>query len=76
MSWDDVDKKTKKKIDAEFVSCNEEYELRYIFQIIKEEYPYLSDSTIWEALRHCCREIPAPRPRYRYMQCVRMKLGK
>ncbi len=53
MSWNNVDNKHKKKYDRNFVSCDETYERAYIKQIIKEEFPSLSDSTIDAAISSC-----------------------
>jgi hypothetical protein len=75
MSWQDVDNKLKTKIDSRFVSCAEDYELRYLFKTIKKEYPNLSDEKIWAAIDRCCAKIPAPRPRDEYMACLRGELG-
>jgi hypothetical protein len=75
MGWNEVDDKMKKHVDASFVACSEGYEKHTIKRILKEEFPLLSEATITQAIEGCCREIPAPRPRDRYIACLRRKLG-
>jgi hypothetical protein len=75
MSWDDVDNKHKKHTDSKFVACEEDYEINYIVKIIKEEFSWLSDVTIRSAIAQCCMSIKAPRPRDKFMECLKSKLG-
>ena len=75
MGWNNVDNKHKKHTDKEFVSCTEKYELDYLKRIIKEEYPHLSENKIDSAIGSCCSSIPAPRPRDKFMQCLKNKLA-
>lgn len=75
MSWNNVDNKHKKKYDSLFVSCGEKYERDYIIQIIMEEFSWLSRSTVEAAVDACCRLIPANRPRSRYLECLKNRLG-
>ncbi len=75
MSWDNVDNKHKKRFDRNFVSCDESYERAYIKQVIKEEFPSLSDSAIDAAIAACCASIAAPRPRQTFLNCLRQRLG-
>ena len=75
MSWNNVDNKHKKKDDRNFISCEESYERTYIKQIVKEEFPSLSDSAVDSAISGCCASVPAPRPRQAYWNCLKSKLG-
>jgi len=51
MGWQEVDDKTKKKIDGLFVSCTEKWEMDYIKKVIKEEFPHISDTKIAQAIK-------------------------
>ncbi len=75
MGWKEVDDKTKKKIDSQFVSCTEKWEMDYIKKVIKEEFPNISDSKIDQAIKECCDEVPGNHPRAAFMQCLQNKLG-
>jgi hypothetical protein len=76
MSWERVDDKVKKKLDREFVSCQEAYELRYVREAIKEIYPgRFTEAKIDAAIQSCCVSIKAPRPRAKFVQCVLKQLG-
>jgi len=75
MGWNEVDNKLKIRHDMSYVSCDEEYELQYTKDIIKEEFPHLSDTGIDRAIESCCRSVPAPRPRTDYVECLKSELG-
>ena len=75
MSWEDIDDKLKRELDKSFVSCTEEYELRTIKNAVKENFPSLSDSKIDSAISECCKEVDAPRPREKFIECLKRKLG-
>lgn len=75
MGWNEVDNKHKKKYDRLFVACDEHYEREYIKKIIKEEFPALSETIIESAINSCCASIPAPRPRDKFMACLKQRLG-
>ena len=75
MGWNEVDDKMKKHKDSYFVSCEEQYERAAIKRIIKEEFPWLSDSAVDAAIESCCRTIPAPHPRDKFLACLKQKLG-
>lgn len=74
MSWENVDNKHKKKYDRNFVSCQEPYERKYIIDTILEEFPNFSRARVESAVDHCCRAIPAPRPRANFLNCVKNQL--
>ena len=75
MGWQEVDDKTKKKIDGLFVSCTEKWEMDYIKKVIKEEFPHISDTKIAQAIKECCAEVPGNHPRKAFMKCLQSKLG-
>ncbi len=70
IDWNELDNKLRKKIDREFVSCKEDYELNYIKEIILEEYSFLDDELVNEALKYCCEKVKAPRPRDKFIKCL------
>jgi hypothetical protein len=76
MSWDDVDNKHLRNYpDKSFVACDESYERKFIIDTILESFLQLSRSSIEAAVDHCCKTIPAPRPRKTFLQCVARQLG-
>jgi hypothetical protein len=75
MGWSNVDDKHKKGIDKLYVSCEEKYEIDYIVKIVREEYSWLSETTIRQAIASCCASIKAPRKREDFMACLKNKLG-
>lgn len=74
MSWTTVDDKHKKRFDRDFVSCEETYERRFIIDTILEHFPWLTHAQVSAAVDHCCKTIPAPRPRDRFIQCLKRQL--
>ncbi len=74
MSWNNVDDKHKKKYDRNFVACDEKYEREYIVKIIREEFPYYTQQEVEQAVDSCCKSIPAPRPRDKFLECLKGKL--
>ena len=76
MSWNDVDNKHLRNYpDKNFVACQEPYERKFIIDTILENFPQFSRNSIEAAVDHCCRTIPAPRPRKIFLQCVAKHLG-
>ena len=76
MSWNNVDDKHKKKYDRNFIACDERYEREYIINTILEEFSFMKRESVERAVDHCCRIIPAPRPRKRFLDCVKENIGK
>lgn len=75
MSWNEIDDKHKRKYDRNFVACEESYERKYIIDTILEHFPHLRRTDVELAVDHCCRTIPAPRPRRNFLECVAKQLG-
>ncbi|MBS1614924.1 MAG: hypothetical protein JST06_02285 [Bacteroidetes bacterium] len=75
MSWNTVDDKHKKKYDRNFVACDEKYERDYIINTILEQFPRLSRASVEAAVDSCCKTIPAPRPRDKFLECLKGKLN-
>jgi hypothetical protein len=74
--WSDYDDKKKKKGDARFFACTEEWEVDYLKNKIKRLYPALAESDILKAIEACCKTLGAPRPREEFVDCVLRRLGK
>ena len=74
MSWNTVDDKHKKKYDRNFVACDEPYEREWIFTTILEHFPSYKRADVEQAADACCKQIPAPRPRTTFLDCVKRKL--
>ena len=72
--WSDYDNKKKKGADRLFFSCEESWEVDYLVAKIRKIYPLKSESAIRAAITSCCKEIPAPRPRDKFVRCVMGKL--
>ncbi|MEN9582308.1 MAG: hypothetical protein RL641_262 [Candidatus Parcubacteria bacterium] len=75
MSWYNVDNKHKKKYDRNDVACTESYEREYIIETILVEFPHLTRQAVESAVKSCCSEIAAPRPREKFLACLSKKLG-
>lgn len=69
-NWSDYDNRKKKKEDALFFSCEEEWERTYLVTKIRKNYPQYSEQQINTAINTCCRVIDAPRPRDKFVSCV------
>ena len=74
VSWEEVDDKHKRKYDRDFVSCEEYYERKFVIAAILQHFHY-SRAMVEAAVVHCCKTIPAPRPRKTFLQCIAKKLG-
>ena len=72
--WSEYDNKKKKKEDRLFFSCEEQWEVDYLVKKIRKHEPYKTDDAIKRAIASCCKEIPAPRPRDKFVRCVMSKL--
>jgi hypothetical protein len=73
--WSDYDQKKKKKEDARYFSCEEDWETEYLIRKIKKVHPEISTEKIAAAIKACCNSVPAPRPRERFVLCVTTRLG-
>lgn len=72
--WSEYDNKKKIYTDRFFFSCEESWEVNYLVSKIRKNYPAKSESAIRAAITSCCREIPAPRPREKFVRCVMNKI--
>jgi hypothetical protein len=72
--WSDYDDKKKKRTDALYFSCEESWEREYLTKKIRKVYPRFSEAAIAAAIGACCLEVPAPRPRKVFVECVMRRL--
>jgi hypothetical protein len=74
--WQDYDnKKIRDGRDGSKFSCEEPWEVDYLVEKLKKHYPYKTESSIREAIRECCKTVPAPRLREKFVECVTARLG-
>jgi len=74
--WSDYDDRKKKRTDALFFSCEESWEREYLVRKIRKVYPLYTESAVIAAIAACCVEVPAPRPRKNFVECVMQRLKK
>lgn len=72
--WSDYDNRKKPWEDRHYFSCEESWEVDYLVSKTKRHYPNVTEQTIRNAIASCCRTVPAPRPRARFVECVTSKL--
>lgn len=75
MGWKEIDDKFKRKHDKYYVSCDEEWEIKYIEDEVKSNFPELDIETIRRAIRHCCEAVPPPRPLGDFLDCLKRQLS-
>ncbi|MDQ7836094.1 MAG: hypothetical protein RDU24_11985 [Humidesulfovibrio sp.] len=71
------DDKTKREVDARFVSCAEDegYEETYTATKIAFENG-VSMEEARKAFKHCCKAVTGNQPRKAFMECAKKYLGK
>lgn len=72
--WSEYDNKKKKWEDRFFFSCEENWEVDYLVSKIRKIYTSKTDAAIRGAISSCCNEVPAPRPRDKFVRCIMSKL--
>ena len=65
--WDNPHKK---KIDKDFVACTEKYEIKYELH----KFNLYRKQKIKNAIKKCCKEVPAPHPRKKFEECMKKYL--
>jgi hypothetical protein len=73
-NWSEYDNKKKKSEDSRFFACTESWEVEYLISRITKVYPYKSKESIKAVIEACCKQINAPRPREKFVQCVLTRL--
>jgi len=74
MDWKEKDDLKKKKVDRNFVSCTEAYELAEVIGEVHALRPEADIKDIATAVTKCCAEVEAPRPRKEFVVCVLKKI--
>jgi len=74
MSWYNQDDKEIIDPDKPFVSCDEDYELDYIVDILVERWG-VDRYSAERAVENCCNKVQPPRPRDEFLECLRDELG-
>jgi hypothetical protein len=74
MGWQAVHDEHKKKYDGYIVVCEDRYEREYIIKLILKQFPQLDRSSVEGAVDTCGRLVPSPRPRDKYVECLRLHL--
>ena len=73
--WSEYDnRKVRDQRDRSKVSCEEPWEVNYIEEKMKKHFPNKTSAEIRAAVQSCCKSIPAPRPREKFIECVTEKL--
>lgn len=73
--WSDYDNPKKKKGDAKFFSCDEDWEVDYLVKKILKHYPNIGEDKIRAAIAQCCKSVPGNKPRDKFVACVMDRLG-
>lgn len=72
--WSDYDNRKKRYVDRFFFSCEESWEVDYLVRKIQKYMTHRTELQIRQAITTCCKEVPAPRPREKFVRCVMGKL--
>lgn len=76
-SWaNDDNKDIRGPRDANFFSCDEQYEKDYLADVLEEHYPDLDRGTIEVAIMLCCGIVAGNKPRAEFVECVLNRLFK
>lgn len=74
-NWSDYDnKKIKDKRDKKYFSCEEDWEVNYLIDLIYKNFPQYNKIRIRNTIYSCCQIKSAPRLREDFVKCVMSKL--
>lgn len=73
--WSEYDDKSKKHHDAKFFACTEDWEVEYLIDKIKKQFPLKTRDDIRAAITVCCKKMSPPHPREAFVKCVTDRLG-
>lgn len=76
MTWQSINDTFKQKYDRHVVFCEDPNERTYIIGLVREHLPEFSRATVAAAVDSCCQQIPAPRPRDWFFDCLKDVLAK
>jgi len=75
MGWLNVDGKLQKDISCKFFFDENSFEVRYLKELIKNEFPVLTPTQISKAINESWKAINFPRPRQKFIFTLKEKLG-
>jgi hypothetical protein len=75
MGWLKVDGKLQKDISCKFFFDENSFEVRYLKELIKNEFPVLTQTQITNAITESWKTINFPRPRQKFIFNLKDKLG-
>lgn len=74
--WENYDnRKIRDGRDRSKFSCDETWEVDYLVEKLKRNFPAKTESVIRAAITACCATVPAPRPREEFVECVVRRLS-
>ena len=74
-NWSDYDnRKIRDNRDKNFFSCEEEWEVNYLIDLIIIKFPNLDKNKIRIAIQSCCISKNTSRLRVNFIECVMSKL--
>lgn len=75
-NWSDYDnRKQRNGSDQGLFACTESWEVDYLVNKIRNQHPNTAPDHIRSAIAFCCKEVPGPRPRPAFVECVMRRLG-
>jgi hypothetical protein len=75
MGWLNVDNKIKTDINCKFFFDENSFEIRYLKELIKNEFPVFSKTQISGAVNESWKSVGFPRPRQKFIFTLKDKLG-
>lgn len=75
MGWINVDDRLKNDINCKFFFDENSFEVRYLKELIKDEFPVLSNTQITRAVSDSWKRVRFPRPRQEFVFTLKEKLG-
>lgn len=73
--WEYYDnRKIRDNRDGRYFACTEQWEVDYLKNMIKRNFPNSSEDDILTAIKACCETVDSPRPRKTFIECVVKKL--
>jgi len=73
--WSYYDDKKKKLGDSSDFACTERWEVDYLVDKLKKHFPKKEEAAIRSAIEACCKQVGAPHPREKFVDCVVKRLS-